>query len=102
VNQYLSQLVNAALTDLSDSACLEIIDRFHVKPTIYGQISAFYYIGYKTVHMMKQHLAGQYKGTIKGLASFDFVQILRIWCEATEYEELPVRHNGKTCHDDNL
>jgi activating signal cointegrator complex subunit 3 len=89
VDHYLSQLINTALDDLSNSSCVEIIDRFHVRPTVYGQISAFYYIGYKTVHMMKQHLVGQYSGTIN-----DFVQILRIWCDATEYEELPVRHNG--------
>jgi replicative superfamily II helicase len=55
--------------------------------TSLGRIASFYYISNKTISMFDQKLHAN-------CSSYDIIQILS---SATEYDELPVRHN-----EDNL
>jgi len=82
IDTYLSALVSKSLDDLQLSQCIEVAkNKLH--PTNLGKISSYYYLSHKTVRNF----------CTKIKPSSDIQQILRLLAEATEYDELPVRHN---------
>jgi activating signal cointegrator complex subunit 3 len=79
---YLSRLVQTTFEDLEDSGCLKV-NEDSVEPTMLGTIASQYYLCYMTVSMFGSNI-----GPDTSLEAF-----LHILAGASEYDELPVRHN---------
>ncbi|PWZ04811.1 DExH-box ATP-dependent RNA helicase DExH14 [Zea mays] len=86
LNSYLSRLVETTFEDLEDSGCIKVDDH-SVKYLILGKIASQYYLSYLTVSMFGSNI-----GPNTTLEVF-----LHILSAASEFDELPVRHN-----EDNL
>jgi antiviral helicase SLH1 len=82
IDNYLSNLVSNSLEELQKSRCIEV-DKNSLRPTNLGKTSSYYYLSHKTVR--------NFCRKVKPIS--DFRAILRLLAEATEYDELPVRHN---------
>lgn len=88
VSIYLSDLISKTLQQLKDAGCIEIDDESDVvQSTFLGQVASLYYLRYKTMKVFVSDL----------ISSMDIPKVVRLLCNASEYEELPVRHN-----EDNL
>ncbi|KAI1093636.1 Sec63-domain-containing protein [Rostrohypoxylon terebratum] len=82
-NEYMVDMVNKALDELAVSKCVEIYPNGDVDPTPLGKIMSYYYLSHKTIRHLVKHA--------KPKASF--LDVLSWMSRATEYDELPVRHN---------
>ncbi|KAL2935463.1 DExH-box ATP-dependent RNA helicase DExH14 [Bienertia sinuspersici] len=82
VSSYLSRLVQITLEDLEDSGCIKMIED-SVEPMILGTIASQYYLSYLTVSMFGSNFG----------PSLSLEVLLHILSAASEYDELPVRHN---------
>ena len=82
IDTYLSTLVSKSLEGLQESRCIEI-SKNKLLPTALGKISSYYYLSHKTIR--------NFCSKVKPLSTFH--GFLRLLAEATEYDELPVRHN---------
>ncbi|XAR63795.1 DNA helicase [Bertholletia excelsa] len=82
VSSYLSSLVQNTFEDLEDSGCVKMIED-SVDPMMLGSIASQYYLSYMTVSMFGSNI-----GPDTSLEVF-----LHILSGASEYDELPVRHN---------
>lgn len=83
VNTFLSDLIEKSIANLERSCCVEVVDDFDIEPTSLGKICSFYYLMHPTIRHLEDHL--------KSDSSYE--DLLMILCGATEYSELPVRHN---------
>ena len=82
-NDYMIDMVDKSLGELAESQCLTLHSNGDVDPTALGKIMSYYYLAHKTIRMLTQHA--------KPTATFE--DVLSWMCRATEYDELPVRHN---------
>ncbi|KAI9848594.1 MAG: hypothetical protein M1837_007263 [Sclerophora amabilis] len=82
-NEYMTELVDKSLDELAESSCIAIHSNGDVESTPLGKIMSYYYLSHKTI----RHLILQAKGQA------NFEEVLSWMCHATEYDELPVRHN---------
>lgn len=82
-NDYMIEMVNKSLTELADSKCVEVFPNGDVDPTPFGKIMSYYYLSHKTIRYLTKHAKAQ----------ASFLDVLTWMCRATEYDELPVRHN---------
>ncbi len=82
-NDYMIELVEKSLNDLAESKCLELYPNGNVDPTPLGKTMSYYYLSHKTIRHLVTHA--------KPNASF--ADVLFWMSSATEYDELPVRHN---------
>ncbi|KAH9778124.1 DExH-box ATP-dependent RNA helicase DExH14 [Citrus sinensis] len=82
LSSYLSRLVQNTFEDLEDSGCVKMTED-SVEPTMLGTIASQYYLSYVTVSMFGSNI-----GPDTSLEVF-----LHILSGASEYDELPVRHN---------
>ncbi|KAK7411347.1 hypothetical protein VNO78_02780 [Psophocarpus tetragonolobus] len=82
LNSYLSSLVQTTFEDLEDSGCIKM-DEDKVEPMMLGSIASQYYLSYMTVSMFGSNI-----GPDTSLEVF-----LHILSAASEFDELPVRHN---------
>lgn len=82
-NDYMIEMVNKSLDELAKSKCVEIFPNGDVDPTPMGKIMSYYYLSHKTIRYLVKH--------VKSEASFE--DVLKWMSNATEYDELPVRHN---------
>lgn len=82
-NDYMIELVDKSLHDLAESKCLELYPNGNVDPTPMGKIMSYYYLSHRTIRHLMKHA--------KPNASF--ADVLFWMSSATEYDELPVRHN---------
>ncbi|KAK4541154.1 hypothetical protein LTR36_008228 [Oleoguttula mirabilis] len=82
-NDYMVDMVDKSLSELAESGCLTIYSNGDVDSTPLGKIMSYYYLAHKTIRMLIKHT--------KPTASF--ADALSWMCRATEYDELPVRHN---------
>jgi antiviral helicase SLH1 len=82
-NQYMIELVDKSLEDLAHSKCITIHANGDVDPTPLGKIMSYYYLSHKTIRQLVKNA--------KCDASFH--DVLSWMCLATEYDDLPVRHN---------
>ena len=82
-NDYMIELVDKSLGELAESACITLHSNGDVDPTPLGKIMSYYYLSHKTIRRLT-NLA-------KAEASFE--EVLSWMCGATEFDELPVRHN---------
>lgn len=82
-NDYMISMVDNSLSELAESGCLTIHSNGDIDSTPLGKIMSYYYLAHKTIRMLLQHA--------KPTATFE--DVLSWMCRATEYDELPVRHN---------
>jgi antiviral helicase SLH1 len=82
-NDYMIEMVDKSLNELAESSCLELYPNGDVDPTPLGKIMSYYYLSHKTIRHLIKHA--------KRDATFE--DVLNWMSNATEYDELPVRHN---------
>ncbi|KAJ4423708.1 putative steryl acetyl hydrolase mug81 [Gnomoniopsis sp. IMI 355080] len=82
-NDYMIEMVDKSLTELANSECVEVFPNGDVDPTPFGKIMSYYYLSHKTIRYLTKHTKAQ----------ASFLDVLTWMCRATEYDELPVRHN---------
>jgi antiviral helicase SLH1 len=82
-NDFMVDMVNRSLDELALSKCVEVYPNGDVDPTPLGKIMSYYYLSHKTIRHLVKHA--------KPKASL--VDVLSWMSRATEYDELPVRHN---------
>ncbi|XXG94420.1 Putative steryl acetyl hydrolase mug81 [Hypoxylon texense] len=82
-NDFMIDMVSKSLEELATSKCVEIYPNGDIDPTPLGKIMSYYYLSHKTIRHLVKHT--------KPKASF--VDVLSWMSRATEYDELPVRHN---------
>ncbi|EAQ88122.1 hypothetical protein CHGG_04741 [Chaetomium globosum CBS 148.51] len=82
-NVFMISMVDSSLTELTDSKCVEVYPNGDVDPTPLGKIMSYYYLSHKTIRQLVQ----------KAKPQASFLDALSWMCIATEYDELPVRHN---------
>ncbi|KAI5331061.1 hypothetical protein L3X38_021187 [Prunus dulcis] len=88
LSSYLSRLVQNTFEDLEDSGCIKM-NEDNVEPTMLGSIASQYYLSYMTVSMFGSNI-----GSDTSLEVF-----LHILSAASEYNELPVRHNEENYNE---
>ncbi|KAG6094817.1 hypothetical protein E4U30_002989 [Claviceps sp. LM220 group G6] len=82
-NEYMVDMVNYSLDELAQSKCIEVFPNGDVDPTPLGKIMSYYYLSHITIRHLVQHAKAQ----------ASFLDVLSWMSGATEYDELPVRHN---------
>jgi len=82
-NDYMVQLVETSLKELGESSCAIAEPTGEVNPTPLGKIMSYYYLSHKTIRYLAEN--------VKRNATF--TEVLAWISHATEYDELPVRHN---------
>ena len=83
LNQYLHNLIDNVLSELSKAGCIKVHDDDSIDFSPLGRLSSFYYMNYKTAKF--------FNDTIK--KNLSIPQIIDILSKAEEYSDLPVRHN---------
>ncbi|KKK18105.1 hypothetical protein P175DRAFT_0502486 [Aspergillus ochraceoroseus IBT 24754] len=81
---FMIDLVDKSLEELSESTCI-VLDSAtgDVDATPFGKIMSYYYLSHKTIRYLLSHA--------KPVPTFH--DVLSWMCSATEFDELPVRHN---------
>ena len=82
-NDYMVEMIDQSLSELEESGCIATHENGDVDPTPLGKIMSYYYLSHKTIRELTKHA--------KPTATFE--EVLSWMCRATEYNELPVRHN---------
>ncbi|KAF2167827.1 hypothetical protein M409DRAFT_53787 [Zasmidium cellare ATCC 36951] len=82
-NDYMIEMVDKSLSELAESQCCIVEPNGNVDSTPLGKIMSYYYLSHKTIRELTKHATPT--------ASFE--DVLSWMCRATEYDELPVRHN---------
>ncbi|KAG9154776.1 hypothetical protein Leryth_014281 [Lithospermum erythrorhizon] len=88
INSFMSSLVQSTFEDLEDSGCIKI-DENDVEPLMMGKMASQYYLKYTTVSMFGSNI-----GPDTSLEVF-----LHVLSGASEYDELPVRHNEENYNE---
>jgi activating signal cointegrator complex subunit 3 len=84
INLFLSNLVDNTLADLEEAQCVLIDDMTgSLEPLTLGRIASYYYLDYSTVMMFANSIGDE----------MSIPQVLAILSDATEFDEVPVRHN---------
>ncbi|KAG5301910.1 activating signal cointegrator 1 complex subunit 3 [Histoplasma ohiense] len=83
-SDFMIELVDKSLEELAESSCI-LLDSAtgDVDPTPYGKIMSYYYLSHKTIRYVISHAK----------PNPTFADALSWMCSATEFDELPVRHN---------
>eukprot|EP00299_Pterocystis_sp_00344_P001270 c11102_g1_i1.p1 GENE.c11102_g1_i1~~c11102_g1_i1.p1 ORF type:complete len:818 (+),score=229.76 c11102_g1_i1:220-2454(+) len=90
VNKYLSHLIEDVISDLVGAKCVEVgDDNQQVMSLTLGRIASYYYLDYTTMDLFADTLIEPSRMSVEDM--------LGILCDASEYNEHPVRHN-----EDNL
>ena len=82
-NDFMVELVDKSFGELGESGCITLHSNGDVDSTALGKIMSYYYLSHKTIRHLLKHA--------KRDASFE--DVLSWVCGATEFDELPVRHN---------
>lgn len=82
-NDYMIEMIDKSLDELARSSCVEVFPNGDVDPTPMGKIMSYYYLSHITIRHLVKH--------VKAAASL--LDVLSWMSRATEYDELPVRHN---------
>ncbi|KAK7403671.1 putative steryl acetyl hydrolase mug81 [Neonectria punicea] len=88
-NEFMVEMVNKSLDELAESKCVEVFPNGDVDSTPMGKIMSYYYLSHKTIRHLVRSAKPQ--GT--------FLNVLSWMSRATEYDELPVRHNEDLVND---
>ncbi|KAK4204194.1 Sec63 Brl domain-containing protein [Triangularia verruculosa] len=82
-NEFMISMVDSSLHELTESKCVEVYPNGDVDPTPLGKIMSYYYLSHKTIRQLVK----------KAKPNAAFIDVLSWMSIATEYDELPVRHN---------
>ena len=82
-NDFMVELVDKSFGELAESGCIALDSNGDVDSTPLGKIMSYYYLSHKTIRHLLKHA--------KRDATFE--DVLSWVCGATEFDELPVRHN---------
>jgi antiviral helicase SLH1 len=82
-NEYMISMVDTSLAELEESKCLVLHPNGSIDSTPLGKIMSYYYLSHRTIRHLVQNA--------KRDAAFS--DVLSWMSRATEYDELPVRHN---------
>lgn len=82
-NDYMVDLVTKSVSELAESGCAVVHNNGDIDPTPLGKIMSYYYLSHKTIRHLMQHAK----------PNATFADVLAWMSSATEYDELPVRHN---------
>jgi len=82
-NNFLINIVDKSVAELSKSGCVISHSNGDVDSTALGKIASYYYLSHKTVRTLLTHAK----------RNATFADVLKWMSSATEYDELPVRHN---------
>ena len=82
-NEYMITMVDNSLEELAESGCLEITPNGNIDATPLGKIMSYYYLAHRTIRHLVKHAT----------RTATFADVLSWMSSATEYDELPVRHN---------
>ncbi|KAH9210447.1 Sec63 Brl domain-containing protein [Leptodontidium sp. 2 PMI_412] len=82
-NEYMISMVDKSLGELAESKCLKIYPNGDVDSTPLGKIMSYYYLSHRTIRHLVKHAT----------RNATFTDVLSWMSSATEYDELPVRHN---------
>ena len=82
-NDYMVEMVDKSLEELAESDCIALHSNGDVDSTPLGKIMSYYYLSHKTI----RHLINRAK------RDANLADVLAWMCAATEFDELPVRHN---------
>ena len=82
-NDYMISLVNQSLGALAESRCITLHSNGDVDPTALGKIMSYYYLSHLTIRHFVTHAK----------RDADFTDVLSWMCFASEFDDLPVRHN---------
>ncbi|KAK1407351.1 hypothetical protein QVD17_38965 [Tagetes erecta] len=88
LSSYLSSLVQNTFEDLEDGGCINMNEE-NVEPLMLGTIASQYYLKYMTISMFASNI-----GPDTSLEVF-----LNVLSAASEYDELPVRHNEENYNE---
>lgn len=91
INQFLSALVEKALFELENSHCIETgEDGCTVLSQTLGRMSSYYYLTHLTMRMFTSEMG----------PTLTIPELIDVLSNATEYAELPVRHNEDQTNSD--
>lgn len=82
-NDYMVSMVDKSLDELSESGCIKLHSNGDVDSTPLGKIMSYYYLSHNTIRHLR----------LRAKANATFEEALSWMCGATEFDELPVRHN---------
>jgi antiviral helicase SLH1 len=82
---YMIELVDKSLNDLAESDCVQIHSNGDVDSTPFGKIMSYYYLSHLTIRTMLSRARRTTQAT--------FADALAWVSLATEFDDLPVRHN---------
>ncbi|XBW36887.1 hypothetical protein QEN19_002466 [Hanseniaspora menglaensis] len=82
INKHISKLIDNSLNELVESKSI-VIQGDHLYPTIFLEISSYYYISHKTIRFLIDNISPE----------ATFKDCLYWLSMSVEYDELPVRHN---------
>ena len=82
-NDYMIELVDNSLGELAISGCITLHANGNVDSTPIGKIMSYYYLSHKTVRHLVKHAK----------RNPSFADVLSWMSSATEFDDLPVRHN---------
>ena len=80
---YMIEMVDESFAELAESGCVTVEPNGDVDPTPMGKIMSYYYLSHKTIRHLVRHAKHDAK----------FEDVLSWVSCATEYDDLPVRHN---------
>jgi activating signal cointegrator complex subunit 3 len=83
MNYYLSKLIQNTIAALQEADCCVVNENDTITPTTLGAIASFYYLKHSTVGMLSKALVDKLQHS----------DLLRIMSNASEFAEVPVRHN---------
>lgn len=82
---YMIYLVDKSLDDLAESDCVKVYSNGDVDSTSFGKIASYYYLSHKTIRL--------FLAKARTTPIVKFADVLAWISLATEFDELPVRHN---------
>lgn len=82
-NDFLVDIIDESMSELAQSGCIVSHSNGKVEPTPLGKIASYYYLSHKTMRSLLAH----------SKPNASFAEVLKWMSSATEYDELPVRHN---------
>lgn len=90
VEEHVSNVVRQSLDQLVISGCVRLSPNGDIDPTPMGTIMSYYYLSHFTI----RNIIRQAK------PSASFGEVLTWICTATEFDDLPVRHNEDLINDE--
>lgn len=91
INVYMTGIVEKSLGTLQKSFCIDYDENdVGLVSTTLGRIASYYYLTHLTVQHFRHNLR----------PNMSLYEVMEVLCDATEYDQLPVRHNEEIMNAD--